>query len=78
MPGCSHGFGSDGNGTLYNLSATAISTKIVPTSVIGSLNTVTGTTGPSITVRREVPVEMAVDGKNQLAVVEFAAPEGTA
>lgn len=78
MSGCSHGFGSDGKGTLYDLSATAISTKIVPTSVIGSLNTVTGTTGPSITVRREVPVEMAVDGKNQLAVVEFAAPEGTA
>jgi hypothetical protein len=78
MSGCSHGFDSDGNGTLYNLSATAVSTKIVPTSVIGSLNTLTGTTGSSITVRREVPVEMAVDGKNQLAVVEFAAPEGTA
>ncbi|MCW2863549.1 MAG: peptidase and in kexin sedolisin, partial [Actinoallomurus sp.] len=78
MSGCSHGFGSDGDGTLYNLSATSVSTKIVPTSVIGSLNTLTGATGSSITVRKEVPVALAVDGKNQLAVVEFPAPEGTA
>lgn len=78
MSGCSHGFGSDGAGTLYNLSATSVSTKIVPTSVIGSLNTLTGAAGDSITVRKEVPVAMAVDGKNHLAVVEFPAPEGTA
>jgi hypothetical protein len=77
MSGCSHGFGSDGNGTLYNVSATAVSLRLVPTSVIGSLNTLTGTTDSSITVREETPVAMAVDGKNQLAVVEFPAPEGT-
>lgn len=77
MSGCSNGFGSDGAGTLYNLSATAISTKIVPTSVLGSLDVATGETDDPVAVRRGPATGMAVDGANGLAVAAFTAPEGT-
>ncbi|MEU4091839.1 S8 family serine peptidase [Streptomyces sp. NPDC026673] len=77
MSGCSNGFASDGAGTLYNLSATAISTKIVPTSVLGSLDVATGEPGDSPAVRRGPSEAMAVDGRNRVAVAAFAAPEGT-
>jgi hypothetical protein len=76
--GCSHGFASDGKGTLYNLSATANSTKITPTAVIGSLNEATGeAAGDAISLRKAVPVALGMDGANGLAVVSFARPEGT-
>jgi hypothetical protein len=77
MSGCSHGFGSDGDGTLYNVSATALSTKIVPTSVLTALNTTTGEEGDAMAIRQQVPVAMAVDGRNQVALVQFASPVGT-
>ncbi|MFF3566095.1 S8 family serine peptidase [Streptomyces sp. NPDC002574] len=77
MSGCSNGFSSDDAGTLYNLSATAVSTKIVPTSVLGSLDVATGTTDDPVAVRRGPATGMAVDGANGLAVAAFTAPEGT-
>ncbi|MFJ4846291.1 S8 family serine peptidase [Streptomyces sp. NPDC088733] len=77
MSGCSNGFGSDGAGTLYNLSATAISTKIVPTSVLGSLSVATGESDDPVAVRRGPATGMAVDGVNKFAVAAFTAPEGT-
>ncbi|MFD8076273.1 S8 family serine peptidase [Streptomyces sp. NPDC059718] len=77
MSGCSNGFASDGAGTLYNLSATAISTKIVPTSVLGSLDVATAEPGDSPAVRRGPSAAMAVDGRNRVAVAAFTAPEGT-
>ncbi|MFJ2646209.1 hypothetical protein ACIO1C_05705 [Streptomyces sp. NPDC087420] len=75
--GCSHGFAADGTGKLYNLSATALSTKIVPTAVLGSLDVSTGEQGDAVTVRRGFPVALGLDGDNGVAVVSFAAPEGT-
>ncbi|MEU0967652.1 S8 family serine peptidase [Streptomyces sp. NPDC005917] len=77
MSGCSNGFSSDDAGTLYNLSATAVSTKIVPTSVLGSLDAATGASGDSVAVRRGPSAGMTVDGVNRLAVAAFTAPEGT-
>ncbi|SEG82223.1 hypothetical protein SAMN05216223_113112 [Actinacidiphila yanglinensis] len=76
--GCSHGLASDGAGTLYNLSATAISTKIEPGSVLTGLNETTGTQGDAISVRQGVPVALAVDGTHHVAVVSYSAPAGTA
>lgn len=75
--GCSYGFASDGSSTLYNVSATSISTKITPTAVLGSLSIATGENGEGVAVRRGTPSALAVDGKNRFAVVSFAAPEGT-
>ncbi|MDX3078087.1 S8 family serine peptidase [Streptomyces sp. MI02-7b] len=77
MSGCSNGFSSDDAGTLYNLSATSPSTKIVPTSVLGSLDVATGETDDPVAVRRGPATGMAVDGANGLAVAAFTAPEGT-
>jgi hypothetical protein len=77
MSGCSNGFASDGAGSLYNLSATAVSTKIVPTSVLGSLDVATGEADDPVTVRRGPSAALAVDGANRVAVAAFAAPEGT-
>ncbi|MFD3452849.1 S8 family serine peptidase [Streptomyces sp. NPDC058691] len=76
MSGCSNGFSSDDAGTLYNLSATAPSTKIVPTSVLGSLNADTGASDDPVAVRRGASTGMAVDGANGLAVAAFTAAEG--
>ncbi|MEY9962531.1 hypothetical protein ABIA33_000557 [Streptacidiphilus sp. MAP12-16] len=75
---CSHGIASDGAGTLYNLSATAISVNIVPTGVIASLDETTGAAGAGITVRLGKPVGLAVDGAHKIAVVSYATPKGTA
>ncbi|MFJ9033780.1 hypothetical protein ACIRQP_35905 [Streptomyces sp. NPDC102274] len=77
MSGCSNCFSSDGTGTLYNLSATAVSTKIRPTSVLGSLDVATGEPRDSVAVRRGPSAGMVVDGKNRFAVAAFTAPEGT-
>ncbi|WP_405578096.1 hypothetical protein [Streptomyces sp. NBC_01190] len=76
--GCSHGFASDGAGTLYNLSATAISTKIVPNSVLTGFDEKTGEQGDPIGIRQGVPSALAVDGTHKLAVVAYASPAGTA
>ncbi|MGW0080341.1 S8 family serine peptidase [Streptomyces sp. NPDC003393] len=78
MPGCSYGFDSDGQGHLYNLSATSISTKIVPTAVLTGLDTATGNQDASITVRQGAPASMAIDGKNKIAVVSYPTPPGQA
>ncbi|MFF2522629.1 hypothetical protein [Streptomyces liangshanensis] len=75
--GCSHGIAADGAGKLYNLSATALSTKIAPTAVLGSLDLATGAAGDAVTVRRGAPVALGLDGTNGIAVASFAAPEGT-
>ncbi|MYS18986.1 hypothetical protein GA0115240_10265 [Streptomyces sp. DvalAA-14] len=76
--GCSHGFASDGAGTLYNLSATSISTKIVPGSVLTGLDESTGVQGDPTALRQEVPVALAVDGVHKVAVVSYSGPAGTA
>jgi hypothetical protein len=75
--GCSQGFASDGAGTLYNLSATSFSTKIVPTAVLTPLNTVTGVLGNSLTVRQGIPVALAVDAVHHVALVSYSSPLGT-
>jgi hypothetical protein len=77
MSGCSHGFASDDAGTLYNVSATELSTKITPTGVLTGLNTATGTLSTPITLRQQVPVALAVDGVHHVAVVAYASPAGT-
>ncbi|MFC4031723.1 S8 family serine peptidase [Streptomyces polygonati] len=76
--GCSHGFASDGAGTLYNLSATSISTKIVPGSVLTGLDETSGTQGEPVSLRQQVPVALAVDGVHRLALVSYSSPAGTA
>jgi hypothetical protein len=78
MSGCSHGFASDDAGTLYNVSATEVSTKLVPTSVLTGLNVATGQLGTSSSLRQGAPVTFAVDGVHKLAVISYAAPAGTA
>ncbi|MEW1861914.1 hypothetical protein AB0399_16325 [Streptomyces sp. NPDC088194] len=76
---CSHGIASDGNGTLYNLFATAISVNIVPTGVISGTDETTGATaGDSVTVRLGKPAALAVDGTHKIAVVSYSSPAGTA
>jgi hypothetical protein len=76
--GCSHGFGSDDAGHLYNLSAIAGSTKIVPNGVLTPLDEATGEQGDTIPVRQGAPVALAVDGVHHLALVSYDSPAGTA
>ncbi|MBM9505772.1 S8 family serine peptidase [Actinacidiphila acididurans] len=76
--GCSHGIASDGNGSLYNLFATAISVNIVPTGSLGSVNETTGAAGTTSSVRLGKPAGLAVDGVHKIAVVSYASPVGTA
>jgi hypothetical protein len=78
LPGCGYGLAADGTGTLYDITATAISTKIVPSAVISTMNQATGQPGDSMSLRKATPSALAVDGTNKLAVVSFSRPEGTA
>jgi hypothetical protein len=73
---CSHGFVSDDQGTLYNLSVTSISLNLVPSAVLTPLDAATGTKSPSITLRSGVPAALAVDGTHKIAVVSYASPPG--
>ncbi|MFE9610750.1 hypothetical protein [Streptomyces sp. NPDC006012] len=77
LPACGHGLATDGTGTLYDATATALSTKIAPTGVISTVNQADGSSGDSVTLRRATPSALAVDGPNKLAVVSFTRPEGT-
>jgi hypothetical protein len=76
--GCSHGIGSDGNGTLYNLAATAISVNIVPSGVLLPIHEATGAAaGDATALRVGKPSALAVDGVHKIAVVSYPYPEGT-
>ncbi|WP_127358355.1 peptidase S8 [Actinacidiphila soli] len=74
---CEHGLASDGAGTLYTVSATAISTKIAPTAALTPYDEATQTTGDGFALRKGTPASLAVDGVHHVALVSFAAPEGT-
>ncbi len=74
---CGHGIGSDGAGTLYNASATAISVNIVPSGVITPIDEATGTAGKAMALRIGKPSALAVDGVHKVAVVSYASPPGT-
>ncbi|MFE2432746.1 hypothetical protein ACFXJ5_39325 [Streptomyces sp. NPDC059373] len=74
---CEHGIASDGAGTLYTASATAISTKIAPTATLTPYDEGTQTTGDGFALRKGTPISLAVDGVHHVALVSFAAPEGT-
>jgi hypothetical protein len=75
-PRCIDGLASL-DGTLYTLSATLQSTKIVPTSQLFPIDEATGTTGAAVTVRRQQPIGMAVDPTRSLAVIMFRLAAGT-
>ncbi|MCW2871064.1 S8 family serine peptidase [Actinacidiphila oryziradicis] len=75
---CSHGFTSDNQGTLYNLSVASFSLNIVPTAVLTPLDPATGAVSPSITLRQGMPAALAVDGTHKIAVVSYATPPGKA
>ncbi|SEO87430.1 Subtilase family protein, partial [Actinacidiphila rubida] len=76
--GCGHGLGSDGAGTLYDLSATVISVNIVPSGVISPIDEAAGTAaGGATALRVGKPAGLAVDGVHKIAVVSYAAPGGT-
>jgi hypothetical protein len=75
---CNYGIASDGSGTLYDLSASASSTKIVPTALLTPYDEGTQTVGPEdFALRKGTPISLAVDGVHHIALVSFAAPEGT-
>ncbi|MGW6194834.1 hypothetical protein ACWF0M_01690 [Kribbella sp. NPDC055110] len=73
---CGHGIASDGAGTLYNLAAGSVSTKIAPTATLTPYDETTQTTGGGVALRKGAPTSLAVDGVHHLALVSFAAPEG--
>ncbi|HET6987764.1 MAG TPA: hypothetical protein VFI00_14160, partial [Kribbella sp.] len=73
---CGHGIASDGAGTLYNLAAGSVSTKIAPTATLTPYDEATQTTGDGFALRKGAPTTLAVDGVHHLALVSFAAPEG--
>jgi hypothetical protein len=75
---CGHGIASDGAGTLYNLAAGSVSTKLAPTTTLTPYDEVTQATGVGYALRKGTPTSLAVDGVHHLALVSFAAPEGTA
>jgi hypothetical protein len=73
---CGRGIASDGAGTLYNLAAGSVSTKITPTTTLTPYDEATQTTGDGFALRKGTPSTFAVDGIHHLALVSFAAPEG--
>ena len=75
-PRCQFGLASV-DGTLYSLTATLQSLKIVPTSVLFPINEASGTSGAAMTVRRQEPVGMAVDPSRSLAVIMYPTAAGT-
>ncbi|MEU4287214.1 hypothetical protein AB0E63_03245 [Kribbella sp. NPDC026596] len=74
---CGHGIASDGAGTLYNLAAGSVSTKIAPTATLTPYDEATQTTGAGFALRKGAPTSLALDSVHHLALVSFAAPEGT-
>jgi hypothetical protein len=74
---CGRGIASDGAGTLYNLAAGSVSTKIAPTTTLTPYDETTQSTGDGFALRKGAPATLAVDGIHHLALVSFAAPEGT-
>jgi hypothetical protein len=74
---CGHGIASDGAGTLYNLAASSVSTKIAPTTTVTPYDEAAQTTGDGFALRKGTPTSLAVDGIHHIALVSFAAPEGT-
>jgi hypothetical protein len=73
---CGRGIASDGAGTLYNLAAGSVSTKIAPTATLTPYDEGTQTTGAGFALRKGTPASLAVDGVHHIALVSFAAPEG--
>lgn len=73
---CGRGIASDGAGTLYNLAAGSVSTKIAPTTTLTPYDETTQTTGDGFALRKGAPATLAVDGVHHIALVSFAAPEG--
>jgi hypothetical protein len=73
---CGHGIVSDGAGTLYNLAAGSVSTKIAPTTTLTPYDEAGQTTGNGFALRRGTPSSLAVDGVHHVALVSFFAPEG--
>ncbi|GAA3537890.1 S8 family serine peptidase [Kribbella ginsengisoli] len=73
---CGHGIASDGAGTLYNLAAGSVSTKIAPTTTLTPYDEATQTAGDGFALRKGTPSTLAVDGIHHVALVSFAAPEG--
>ncbi|MFI5707161.1 S8 family serine peptidase [Kribbella sp. NPDC051620] len=73
---CGRGIASDGAGTLYNLAAGSVSTKIAPTTTLTPYDETTQTAGSGFALRKGTPSTLAVDGVHHLALVSFAAPEG--
>jgi hypothetical protein len=73
---CGHGIASDGAGTLYNLAAGSVSTKIAPTTTLTPYDEATQTTADGFALRKGTPTSLAVDGIHHIALVSFAAPEG--
>jgi hypothetical protein len=74
---CGHGIASDDAGTLYNLAAGSVSTKLAPTTTLTPYDESAQTTGAGFALRKGTPTSLAVDGVHHLALVSFAAPEGT-
>ncbi|HET6297341.1 MAG TPA: S8 family serine peptidase, partial [Kribbella sp.] len=74
---CGRGIASDGAGTLYNLAAGSVSTKITPTTTLTPYDETTQTTGDGFALRKGTPNSFAVDGLHHIALVSFSAPEGT-
>ncbi|MEV6415025.1 hypothetical protein [Kribbella sp. NPDC051718] len=73
---CGRGIASDGAGTLYNLAAGSVSTKIAPTTTLTPYDETTQTAGDGFALRKGTPSTLAVDGIHHLALVSFSAPEG--
>jgi hypothetical protein len=76
VPRCIDGLASV-DGTLYSLSATLQSLKIVPTSVLVPVDEANDTTGAAVTVRRQEPLGMGVDPTRGLAVIMYPLAAGT-
>ncbi|GAA1645680.1 hypothetical protein GCM10009744_40660 [Kribbella alba] len=66
---CGHGIVSDGAGTLYNLAAGSVSTKLAPTTTLTPYDEAGQTTGNGFALRRGTPSSLAVDGVHHLALV---------
>jgi hypothetical protein len=73
---CGHGIASDGAGTLYNLAAGSVSTKLAPTTTLTPYDEAAQTTADGFALRKGAPTSLAVDGVHHVALVSFAAPEG--
>jgi hypothetical protein len=75
-PRCQFGLASV-DGTLYSLSATLQSLKIVPTNVLVPVDEANDTTGAAVTVRRQEPIGMGADPTRGQAVIMYPSAAGT-